>query len=144
MPNGGPDNCGTCGFNRRNKGIWRNPSPNEDLWPFCELRAVPLTSDHWTYCQNWHTRTRAPIGPIYASGLYESGYCRIPWHGNIEPDQGASGVCDECGAHFSDGIEMAVVEGAPGRFCSNLHYLNWWQRQHPQEEAPMSAGIGEG
>jgi len=31
MPNGGPDNCGTCGFNRRNRGIWQNPAPDETL-----------------------------------------------------------------------------------------------------------------
>src|ERR1043165_6706107 len=78
MPNGGPDNCSTCGFNRRNRGVWRNSAPDEDQLPFCEIRGIPVFNDHWTYCQNWHTRTRAPIGPIYASGMYDEGYRRIP------------------------------------------------------------------
>jgi hypothetical protein len=143
MPNGGPDNCSTCGFNRCNRGVWRNPAPDQEQMPFCEIRSVPITNDHWTYCQNWHTRTGEPIGPIYAAGLYEDGYTRIPWHGNIEPDQGASGICEECGAHFSDGLQIAVIEGAPRRFCCNLHYLTWWQREHPQQESPMSEGIEE-
>lgn len=52
MPNGGPDNCGTCGFNRRNRGIWRNPEPDETQTSFCEIRGVAMLADHWTYCQN--------------------------------------------------------------------------------------------
>ena len=71
MPNGGPDNCGTCGFNRRNSGIWRNPEPDENQTSFCTIRGVAVLADHWIYCQNWHTRTPIPIGPIYSSGIYE-------------------------------------------------------------------------
>src|SRR5690349_2840016 len=134
MPNGGPDNCGTCGFNRRNQGIWRNPLPNEDQVSFCEIRNVAVVADHWTYCQNWHTQSREPIGPIYASGLYENGYRRIPWHGNIEPDQGIAGACDECGLHFNDGLQIAVLESKPRNFCCNRHYLAWWRRTHPNED----------
>ena len=141
MPNGGPDNCGTCGFNRRNRGIWRNPAPDESQMPFCELRSVPLTADHWTYCENWHTRTRQAVGPIYASGRYENGYCRIPWHGAVEPEQIGSGVCSECSMLFADGLQIAMIEGAPKQFCCNLHYLEWWQREHPDEDAPMSGEI---
>lgn len=102
-----------------------------------------MTADHWTYCQNWHTRTPQPIGPIYASGLYEGSYRRIPWHGNIEPEHIPAGVCSECGQRFSDGIQIAVVERPAKEFCSNLHYLVWWKREHPDEEAPMSGGIFE-
>ncbi len=61
MPNGGPDNCGTCGFNRRNRGVWRNPEPDESQTSFCEIRGVAMLADHWTYCQNWHSRTRIPL-----------------------------------------------------------------------------------
>jgi hypothetical protein len=78
MPNGGPDNCGTCGFNRRNRGIWRNPEPDETQTSFCEIRNVAMLADDWTYCQNWHTRTRTPIGPIYSSGAYEGGFDGFP------------------------------------------------------------------
>jgi len=143
MPNGGPDNCGTCGFNRRNGGIWRNPAPDETEVSFCEIRRMLILGDHWTYCQNWHSRTREPIGPIYASGLYESGYRRIPWHGAVQPEQAGSGSCNECDAMVEDGISIAIVERAPLVFCSTLHYLVWWKRQHPNEDAPMSESIWE-
>jgi len=144
MPNGGPDNCGTCGFNRRNRGIWRNPSPDENELPFCQIRSIALTADHWTYCLNWHTRSPEPVEPVYSSGLYENGYHRIPWHGNIEPQPISGGLCSECGQHFADGIQVATVESAAREFCSNLHYLNWWKREHPADDAPMSANIGQG
>lgn len=143
MPNGGPDNCGTCGFNRRNRGVWRNSAPDEQQSPFCEIRGVAVLVDHWTYCQNWHTRTRQPIGPVYASGLYEGGYRRIPWHGSVEPEMMSAGVCSECGAAFAEGIAIPGVEGASHLFCSNLHYLDWWKRQHPDEDAAMSFDIFE-
>jgi hypothetical protein len=143
MPNGGPDNCGTCGFNRRNRGIWRNPEPDETQTSFCEIRGIAVLADHWIYCQNWHTRTRNPIGPIYSSGIYEGRYRRIPWHGLIAPEFVQTGVCNECGVSIEDGISIAAVESAPFTFCCNLHYLQWWKRQHPDDEAPMSADLWE-
>jgi len=141
MPNGGPDNCGTCGFNRRNLGIWRNPSPNENEVSFCQIRSIAFTADHWTYCENWHTRSPQPVGPVYSSGLYENGYRRIPWHGNIEPVHISGGLCSECGQRFADGIQIATVESAAREFCCNLHYLTWWKREHPTDDAPMSNDI---
>jgi hypothetical protein len=36
-----------------------------------------------------------------------------------------------------------LIESAPCIFCSNLHYLRWWKRQHSQEDAPMSESIWE-
>lgn len=143
MPNGGPDNCSNCAFNRRNRGVWRNPQPDESEMPYCEIRGVPIFNDHWTYCQNWHTKTPVPIGPIYASGLYEGGYRRIPWHGAIAPEFTDSGTCSECGHRVDDGISIPTVEGAPLNFCCNLHYLKWWKRQHPNETAAMSEEIWE-
>jgi hypothetical protein len=143
MPNGGPDNCGTCGFNRRNRGVWCNLEPDESQTSFCEIRGTPILADHWTYCQNWHSRSRDPIGPIYASGIYDHGYQRIPWHGMVEPELVQTGACNECGASSADGIFIAAVERAPVEFCSNLHYMQWWKRQHPDEEASMSQNIRE-
>lgn len=143
MPNGGPDNCSTCGFNRRNRGVWRNPQPDESQLPFCEIRDVPVPIDHWTYCQNWHSRKPVPAGPIYSSGIYEEGYRRIPWHGAIQPEFIDSGFCSECRAQIHDGISIPRVEGAPLGFCCNLHYLEWWKRQHPGEDAAMSRDILE-
>ena len=143
MPNGGPDNCSTCGFNRRNRGTWRNPEADEQQASFCEIRKVTVLNDHWTYCQNWHTRTRELVGPIYSSGLYDEGYRRIPWHGSVEPEHMDMGVCSACGEAFVEGLAIAGIECAPRAFCSNLHYLQWWKRQHPQEDAPMSQSIWE-
>ena len=143
MPNGGPDNCSTCGFNRCNRGVWRNPAPDESQPPFCEIRGVPIFNDHWTYCQNWHTRTPAPVGPIYASGMYDQSYRRIPWHGAIAPEPIGSGICNECSGPVHDGLSIPAVEGAPLAFCCNLHYLQWWKRQHPDEDAPWSESIWE-
>jgi hypothetical protein len=143
MPNGGPDNCSTCGFNRRNQGIWRNPRRDESLLPFCEIRGLQVLVEHWTYCANWHTRSRTPAGPVYSSGMYADGYCRIPWHGSIEPEAARSGACHECGAAISEGISIMMIEGADLVFCSNEHYMHWWKQQHPDEDAPMSRGTGE-
>jgi hypothetical protein len=143
LPNGGPDNCSTCGFNRRNAGVWRNSAPDESSMPFCEIRGVPILNDHWTYCQNWHTREPVPVGPIYTSGIYDGGYRRIPWHGAVQPEFVHTGLCNECHTPVNDGISIPSVEGAPLIFCCNLHYLEWWKRQHPGEDAPMSRGIDE-
>jgi len=100
-------------------------------------------ADYWTYCQNWHTRTRQPVGPIYASGLFEKGYRRIPWHGALEPEHIQAGFCIECKQSFAEGLGVLGTESKRYEFCSNLHYLNWWKRQHPDEEAPMSNSIWE-
>jgi len=102
-----------------------------------------MVGDHWTYCQNWHSHTRDPIGPVYASGLYENGYRRIPWHGDVQPEMIGGGICNECGIVVEDGISIALVESASLAFCSNLHYLVWWKRQHPKEDAPMSQDLWE-
>jgi hypothetical protein len=47
MPNGGPDNCGTCGFNR---GLWRNPEPDETQTSFCEIRGVAMSGTTLRMC----------------------------------------------------------------------------------------------
>ena len=44
---------------------------------------------------------------------------------------------------FTDGLQVAMVEGAAREFCSNLHYLEWWKREHPDEDAAMSRDIWE-
>lgn len=143
MPNGGPDNCSTCGFNRRNGGVWRNPQPDESKLPFCQIRGLQVPFEHWTYCQNWHSRTPEPVGPVYSSGLYEGSYFRIPWHGTVQPEMVHSGTCHECNAKVQEGISISAIESASLAFCCNLHYLRWWTREHPQEQAPMSGTIRE-
>jgi hypothetical protein len=145
MPNGGPDNCSTCGFNRRNRGEWRNPAPDEKQLPFCEIRQLAVLMEHWTYCENWHSRSAVPSGPVYSSGIYEyeSGYHRIPWHGNTEPEIVHDGICQQCEAEIQEGISIALVERPPVTFCCNLHYLQWWKAKHPHEQARMSRSIEE-
>lgn len=73
----------------------------------------------------------------------KAAYRRIPWHGGVEPEHAGAGICSECGEAFTEGITIAAIEGAPRVFCSNRHYLQWWNRQHPEEDAPMSEGIWE-
>lgn len=69
MPNGGSDCCGTCWFNRKNRGergISRdrdNPEPH-----FCEIRSFEVPNPFYTYCAN-HPHRRPdrdpiPIGPV--------------------------------------------------------------------------------
>jgi hypothetical protein len=61
----------------------------------------------------------------------------------IAPEFVQAGLCHECGASIEDGISIETVESAPLAFCSNLHYMEWWKRQHPDEDAPMSWNIWE-
>lgn len=69
MPNGGSDCCGTCLFNRKNRGQAgysgvNNPEPNH-----CDIRDLPIENSFYTYCSNhnYHNpdRIRTPIGPVY-------------------------------------------------------------------------------
>jgi hypothetical protein len=70
MPNGGSDCCGTCPFNRKNRGQLGyggrdNPEPDH-----CEIRDLPITgAAFWTYCANHPHHNpqsiRIPIGPVY-------------------------------------------------------------------------------
>jgi hypothetical protein len=61
----------------------------------------------------------------------------------IAPEFTQAGLCNECGAQIEDGISIAAIESAPLAFCNNLHYLQWWKRQHPNEDALMSRDIWE-
>jgi len=71
MPNGGPDNCGTCGHNMANEkmplskrifGLARH------FEPFCRLRDLALPNPFWIYCANHPAQNEAgvcvPIGPV--------------------------------------------------------------------------------
>ena len=69
MPNGGSDCCGTCWFNRRNRGeSGFDAHGNSEDAPHCEIRDVAIPDPFWTYCAN-HPHRRPdrdpiPIGPI--------------------------------------------------------------------------------
>jgi hypothetical protein len=81
MPNGGSDCCGTCPFNRKNRGEAgyahaRDPGPDH-----CDIRDLPVEDAFYTYCSN-HShhnpgRVRVPIGPVWVMG--EDHYGREVW-----------------------------------------------------------------
>ena len=90
MPNGGSDCCGTCWFNRKNRGQTGytrvdNPEPDH-----CEIRDAPIENPFWTYCANHpHHQPdgdRIPIGPIYAGhGGYP--YQREVWRQSPDTEE---------------------------------------------------------
>ena len=69
MPNGGSDCCGTCWFNRTNRGErdWLTHA-DRSLPPYCEIRNLAIEDPFYTYCAN-HPHRRPdrdpiPIGPV--------------------------------------------------------------------------------
>jgi len=69
MPNGGSDCCGTCWFNRTNRGErdWLTHA-DRSLPPYCEIRDLAIEDPFYTYCAN-HPHRRPdrdpiPIGPV--------------------------------------------------------------------------------
>ena len=87
MPNGGSDCCGTCWFNRRNRGEkGYSRADDTDVEALCEIRDVLIENPFWTYCANHpHRRPQRdpiPIGPIMRAGGgdYQSmGFGREVW-----------------------------------------------------------------
>jgi hypothetical protein len=136
VPNGGIDNCGVCGFNRANDGVWGPADYTSDKRldnAFCTIRGVKIANALWTYCLNCHSREAAPAGPICTVGLAEPDhlYARIPWHGNQEPTLNVPGTC-RCGRFADEGIAIESDNGVK-HFCCNGHYVKWWHEQHPHE-----------
>ena len=125
MPNGGPDNCGNCDWNKTEGDRVRGG--------YCELRKARITTPFWTYCRNFeslsHTTDKItpPItGPIYASGIFEGWYTRIPWLGTNEPETHTSGICSVTGVKFGKGITLTVAEtGERFHFATNDIYCRW-------------------
>ena len=88
MPNGGSDCCGTCWFNRTNRGErdWRKYA-DKSVPPYCEIRNLAIESASYTYCAN-HSHRRPdrdpiPIGPVMRHGGWKdlgfSEYPRYVW-----------------------------------------------------------------
>lgn len=125
MPNGGPDNCGMCAFNRVNGGRWIIPEEMQTVAGFCTIRNQQILSPHWTYCKNWHTRSTEPAGPIYSS-FYENGYRRIPWVGKTSPETEVEALCSVCTNHVNSGLRITLGDEVFG-FCGHEHYLKWWK-----------------
>lgn len=144
MPNGGPDNCFNCIHNEANHGeAPRNLAELEGYMQRsrCRLRGLDVPRPHWTYCANFtHDATDEEVkGPVWASGLHERGYVRIPWHGEQEPCTAVPVTCFICGCVTAEGIEVTTETGPVG-FCCNRHYLEWWLSQH-QDSAVTTDGL---
>jgi hypothetical protein len=129
MPNGGLDNCGVCGFNRANEGVWGRADYTADERldnAFCTIRGVKIHNALWTYCANCESKHPAPDGP---SGYL---YPRIPWHGVHKPTLNVVGTCSRCGRFAEKGIAIQA-DDAEMNFCCNGHYVKWWREQNPNE-----------
>ncbi len=69
MPNGGSDCCGTCWFNRTNRGeAGYRHAGDFSIRPYCEIRDIAIEIPFYTYCAN-HPHRRPdrdpiPIGPV--------------------------------------------------------------------------------
>ena len=131
MPNGGADNCGTCGYNLANKGAWGPPGCG-DGEAYCSMRILPIPNPFWTYCANWQSRGDQPEGPLFATGLHEHGYTRIPWDGEDEPRPMCLGRCHVCNREFERGLRVAAATERERQFCCNAHYMEWWRLRHPE------------
>lgn len=122
MPNGGPDCCGTCWFNRRNRGeAGYEHADDESIEPYCEIRDVPITDPFYTYCANHPhrrpDRDRIPIGPITRPrGGYNPAYVREAWI--LSPDT------EEIRTHL-------------------LHLLSDFFTHVSRDQIPIGPGIGE-
>src|ERR1051326_3455914 len=126
MPNGGIDNCGVCGFNRANEGVWGHHHLSDERLAnaFCAIRGVKILHALWTYCDNFRTKDLTPSGPICICGLSEAAvlYPRIPWHGSRQPVLNVTGTCT-CGRSTENGISIETGAGAEF-FCCNAHYVD--------------------
>lgn len=153
MPDGGSDCCANCAFNKavQEMGLsheWA-VSHGDDYEAldkdrerfgrsaYCQLRNVDIPQPGWTYCANIvHGKFEPPppgevriAGPIRRSGLFEGGYARIPWHGDVEPRVSVSCQCALCGRSTERGIVVSDAGEQLG-FCSNRHYTEWWNAKH--------------
>jgi len=81
MPNGGSDCCGTCPFNRKNRGETGYAHARDTSSDHCEIRDLAIEVSFWTYCTNHphHNPQRipVPVGPVYVCD--DGSYLRKVW-----------------------------------------------------------------
>ncbi len=69
MPNGGSDCCGTCWFNRKNRGEASYTHAGTAEPAYCEIRGLEIQDPFYTYCANHPHRSpgrdQIPIGPTF-------------------------------------------------------------------------------
>ncbi len=146
----GVETCSTCGFNRALKYI--NGLIQTIGRAFCAIRELPIRDPLRTSCFNWYSFQQfltqgiptniMANGPLFALGRYEVSNCSIPWHDTTEPRINISGQCFICGDKFTEGIEVAIEKGRTRAFCCCAHYVQWWQRFHPDIKLPKDYDIG--
>ena len=87
MPNGGSDCCGTCWFNRSNRGQAGHGKGDNAIEPVCEIRDFAIESPFHTYCANHPRRAperdAVPVGPVWVDSGSGREVCRP------SPDSGA-------------------------------------------------------
>ena len=124
MPNGGSDCCGTCWFNRTNRGQRGFPDQSDpDAAPYCEIRDIAIEDPFYTYCAN-HPHRRpdrdpTPIGPMMrnlSGGLTNEREDWIPSPDSEEIRQHLLGLLDSFFEHIArdaypigPGIGEAVI-----------------------------------
>ena len=139
MPNGGPDCCGNCGYNKAVQEMAHpHPDRKEEFWNLshCTLRQVRIPDPFWTYCENFlygkeipeEDAEVQPKGYISGSGLFE-GYVRIPWNDTTSPKVSVPSKCAVCGRETLRGITVQHEDAELG-FCTNRHYIDWWKTIH--------------
>ncbi|MDE2880143.1 hypothetical protein [Candidatus Palauibacter soopunensis] len=71
MPNGGPDCCGTCWFNRANGGRKGHGHHDRSIASHCEIRDLTIRDPFYTYCYNHpfrlDRREPIPLGPVFVA-----------------------------------------------------------------------------
>ena len=69
MPNGGSDCCGTCWFNRANRGKTGSGNHDRSIPSHCGIRDLAIEDPFYTYCANHpyrrQKRVPTPLGPVY-------------------------------------------------------------------------------
>lgn len=114
MPNGGPDCCGTCWFNARNKGEVGydhvgDPEPN-----LCTIRGLAIENPFWTYCTNhpYHRPSRdpIPIGPVF---IVPGGFPYVREQWQPSPDT------EEVRQHLLDLVR--AIQEQPADECPTVH-----------------------
>jgi hypothetical protein len=132
MPNGG-FGCAYCVFYTK---------------PFCNLRNVRITKDHWTICVNVQLDQDVPIidlnqfddlcgsallaeakGSIYAITSDEGAYIQVPWleDGEIHVVNSMRS-CVICQKSQTQGKGI-LFRSEKYFFCSYAHYLSWRNKQ---------------
>lgn len=98
MPNGGSDCCGTCWFNRKNKGDAGYDHADDPEPDRCEIRDLAINDPFYTYCGNHPHRVpwklRVPIGPVFTG---DSEGNREVWRPSPDTEEVRLGLLDLLG-----------------------------------------------